>query len=290
MHRDYVEKLNRDYDYQLIRYMDSSEVSEMFHSPFFSGGGSIDMGGMHLHPLNYALGLADAAEKLGVTIYEQSKVISYTKSDPSLITTNKGNVNAKIVVLACNAYLGKLESKLAVKIMPVNNFMLATEPLSEEDARYINRDDVCAHDNKFHVHYFRMSEDNRLLFGGGENYTRSFPKDLKSYVRKTMLDVFPHLSKIAIDYAWGGTIGVTVNRMPHIGRLEKNIYFSQGYSGHGVALASLAGTIIAEAIDGEATKMDIFGKVKIPTYPGGTLLRWPGFYLGMVYYSLKDRL
>jgi len=290
LHRDYVEKLNRDYDYQLIRYMDSSEVSEMFHSPFFSGGGSIDMGGMHLHPLNYALGLADAAEKLGVTIYEQSKVISYTKSDPSLITTNKGNVNAKIVVLACNAYLGKLESKLAVKIMPVNNFMLATEPLSEEDARYINRDDVCAHDNKFHVHYFRMSEDNRLLFGGGENYTRSFPKDLKSYVRKTMLDVFPHLSKIAIDYAWGGTIGVTVNRMPHIGRLEKNIYFSQGYSGHGVALASLAGTIIAEAIDGEATKMDIFGKVKIPTYPGGTLLRWPGFYLGMVYYSLKDRL
>jgi len=290
MHRDYVEKLNRDYDYQLIRYMDSSEVSEMFHSPFFSGGGSIDMGGMHLHPLNYALGLADAAEKLGVTIYEQSKVISYTKSDPSLITTNKGNVNAKIVVLACNAYLGKLESKLAVKIMPVNNFMLATEPLSEEDAHYINRDDVCAHDNKFHVHYFRMSEDNRLLFGGGENYTRSFPKDLKSYVRKTMLDVFPHLSKIAIDYAWGGTIGVTVNRMPHIGRLEKNIYFSQGYSGHGVALASLAGTIIAEAIDGEATKMDIFGKVKIQTYPGGTLLRWPGFYLGMVYYSLKDRL
>ena len=289
-HRDYVEKLNSDYDYKSIRYMDSSEVSEMFHSPFFNGGGSLDMGGMHLHPLNYALGLADAAEKLGVTIYEQSKVISYTKSEPSLIKTNKGNVTAKIVVLACNAYLEKLERKLAVKIMPVNNFILATEPLSNEDARYINKDDVCAHDNKFHVHYFRMSEDNRLLFGGGENYTRNYPKDLKSYVRKTMLDVFPHLSNTAIDYAWGGTIGVTVNRMSHIGRLEKNIYFSQGYSGHGVALASLAGTIIAEAIDGEATKMDIFGKVKIPTYPGGTLLRWPGFYLGMVYYSLRDRL
>jgi gamma-glutamylputrescine oxidase len=224
VHRDYVEKLNSDYDYKSIRYMDSSEVSEMFHSPFFNGGGSLDMGGMHLHPLNYALGLADAAEKLGVTIYEQSKVISYTKSEPSLIKTNKGNVTAKIVVLACNAYLEKLERKLAVKIMPVNNFMLATEPLSKEDARYINKDDVCAHDNKFHVHYFRMSEDNRLLFGGGENYTRNYPKDLKSYVRKTMLDVFPHLSNTAIDYAWGGTIGVTVNRMSHIGRLEKNIY------------------------------------------------------------------
>lgn len=289
-HRDYVDKLNRDYGYESIRYMNSEEVSEMFHSPFFKGGGSLDMGGMHLHPLNYALGLADAAEKLGATIYEQSRVIGYTKSDPSLIKTNKGNVTAKIVILACNAYLEKLERKLAVKIMPVNNFMLATEPLSYDDARYINRDDVCAHDNKFHVHYFRISEDNRLIFGGGENYVPTFPKDIKSYVRQTMLDVFPNLSDTAIDYAWGGTIGVTVNRMTHIGRLGKNIYFSQGYSGHGIALASLAGTIIAEAIDGEVAKMDVFGKVKIPTYPGGTLLRWPGFYLGMVYYSLKDRL
>lgn len=289
-HRDYVDKLNRDYGYESIRYMNSEEVSDMFHSPFFKGGGSLDMGGMHLHPLNYALGLADAAEKLGATIYEQSRVIGYTKSDPSLIKTSKGNVTAKIVILACNAYLEKLERKLAVKIMPVNNFMLATEPLSYDDARYINRDDVCAHDNKFHVHYFRISEDNRLIFGGGENYVPTFPKDIKSYVRQTMLDVFPNLSDTAIDYAWGGTIGVTMNRMTHIGRLGKNIYFSQGYSGHGIALASLAGTIIAEAIDGEVAKMDVFGKVKIPTYPGGTLLRWPGFYLGMVYYSLKDRL
>jgi len=289
-HRDYVDKLNRDYGYESIRYMNSEEVSDMFHSPFFKGGGSLDMGGMHLHPLNYALGLADAAEKLGATIYEKSRVISYTKSDPSLIKTSKGNVTAKIVILACNAYLEKLERKLAVKIMPVNNFMLATEPLSYDDARYINRDDVCAHDNKFHVHYFRISEDNRLIFGGGENYVPTFPKDIKSYVRQTMLDVFPNLSDTAIDYAWGGTIGVTVNRMTHIGRLGKNIYFSQGYSGHGIALASLAGTIIAEAINGEVAKMDVFGKVKIPNYPGGTLLRWPGFYLGMVYYSLKDRL
>lgn len=289
-HQAYVEKLNKDYNYDPIRYMNPDEVSEMFHSPFFRGGGSLDMGGMHLHPLNYVLGLADAAEKLGVTIYEESKVISYTKSEPSLITTRKGNVTAKIVVLACNAYLEKLEQKLAAKIMPVNNFILATEPLSDQDARYINRDDVCAHDNKFHVHYFRISEDNRLLFGGGENYRPTFPKDLKSYVRKTMLDVFPNLSDKRIDFAWGGTIGVTVNRMPHIGRLKKNIYFAHGYSGHGVALASLAGTIMAEAIDGEASKMDIFGKVKIPNYPGGTLLRWPGFYLGMIYYSLRDRL
>ena len=174
--------------------------------------------------------------------------------------------------------------------MPIYNFILASERLDDGEARYINRDNVCAHDNKFHVHYFRMSQDNRLLFGGGENYTTKFPSNLKSYVRKTMLDVFPKLENKKIDFAWGGTIAVTVNRMPHIGKLDSGIYFSHGFSGHGIAMASLAGTIMAEAIDGFSKRFDVFNEVKIHTYPGGTLLRWPGFYLGMLYYSLKDRL
>ena len=248
------------------------------------------MGGMHLHPLNYALGLADAAERQGVKIYENSRVLDYSKDATSDVTTDHGKVRAKMVVLACNAYLDKLEKRIAGKIMPINNFILATEPLEESEARYINRDNVCAHDNKFHVHYFRMSEDNRLLFGGGENYSTKFPKDLKSYVRKTMLDVFPNLKKTKIDYAWGGTIAVTANRMPHLGRLDSNVYFAHGFSGHGIAMASLAGTVLAEAIDGSTGRLDVFNKVKIPTFPGGTFLRWPGFYLGMIYYSIKDRL
>ena len=289
-HQEYVEKLNNDYNYDSISYLDEEEVYEMFHSPFFKGGGSLDMGGMHLHPLNYLLGLADAAERAGVLIYEESEVINYKGQDKKVVNTKKGQVNTNTIVLACNAYLNKLEKKIAGKIMPINNFILATEPLDDSEAQYINRDNVCAHDNKFHVHYFRMSQDNRLLFGGGENYTTKFPNNLKSYVRKTMLNVFPKLENKKIDFAWGGTIAVTVNRMPHIGKLDSGVYFSHGFSGHGIAMASLAGTIMAEAIDGFSKRFDVFNEVKIHTYPGGTLLRWPGFYLGMLYYSLKDRL
>jgi gamma-glutamylputrescine oxidase len=289
-HQEYVDKLNHDYDYDLISYLSEQEVYDMFHSPFFKGGGSLDMGGMHLHPLNYALGLAEAAERAGVMIFEESEVIDYQGQEKKVVYTKKGQVNTSTIVLACNAYLEKLEKKIAGKIMPINNFMLATEPLDEDEARYINKDNVCAHDNKFHVHYFRMSQDNRLLFGGGENYTTKFPSNLKSYVRNTMLDVFPKLEKKKIDFAWGGTIAVTVNRMPHIGKLDSGVYFSHGFSGHGVAMASLAGTIMAEAIDGLSKRFDVFNEVKIHTYPGGTLLRWPGFYLGMLYFSLRDRL
>ncbi len=202
-HKEYVEKLNTDYGYDLVRYMSPEEVREMFHSPYFDGGGSLDMGGAHLHPLNYALGLAKAAEDSGVKIYENSRVTSYSNGSPCVIKTNQGEIKAKHVVLACNGYLDNLENKLAVKIMPINNFILATEPMSEQEVRYINRDDVCVHDNKFHVHYFRISQDNRLLFGGGESYARKFPKDLKSYVRKTMLEVYPNLNDKTIDYAWG---------------------------------------------------------------------------------------
>ncbi|HJL81390.1 MAG TPA: FAD-binding oxidoreductase [Gammaproteobacteria bacterium] len=288
--REYVDKLNRDYNYNEIRYLDEAEVHEMFHSPLFKGGGSLDLGGMHLHPLNFMLGLAKAATKAGVQIFEQSRVIQYTKLKPSVIRTEQGQVMAKHIVLACNAYLEKLEKRIAGKMMPINNFILATEPLEESEARFINRDNVCAHDKKFHVHYFRMSKDHRLIFGGGENYTTRIPKDLKAYVRKTMLNVFPSLESKIIDYAWSGSVAVTVNRMPHLGRLKPNVFFAHGFSGHGIALASLAGTLIAEAIDGTVSRFDVFSKIKIPTFPGGTMLRWPGFYLGMIYSSIRDRL
>ena len=286
----YVDKLNTDYNYEHISCLSETEVFEMLHSPLFKGGGTLDMGGMHLHPLNYALGLAKAAKDAGVDIYEDSRVINYSKNQPSTVITENGQVVADQIVLACNAYLDKLERRIAGKIMPVNNFMLATEPLEQSEADYINRDNVCVHDNKFHIHYFRMSADNRLLFGGGENYTRKFPHPLKDYVRETMLEVYPELAQKKIDYAWGGSIAVTVNRMSHLGKLEPNVFFAHGFSGHGIALASLAGTVMAEAISGTLDRLDIFSKIKIPTFPGGTLLRWPGFYLGMLYYSIRDRL
>jgi gamma-glutamylputrescine oxidase len=135
-----------------------------------------------------------------------------------------------------------------------------------------------------------MSADQRLIFGGGENYRSSFPKDIAAFVRPKMLNLFPQLDDVGIEYAWGGTLSVTVNRLPHIGRLEPNLFFAQGYSGHGISTANFAGKIIAEAIGGTAERFDVFASLPTHTFPGGTMLRFPGMVLGMLYYSLKDKL
>jgi gamma-glutamylputrescine oxidase len=179
---------------------------------------------------------------------------------------------------------------VAAKIMPINNFVLATEPLGDARASSLIRDDVAVADSKFVIDYYRLSADRRLLFGGGENYTRRFPRDLKSFVRKYMLRVYPQLEDARIDYAWGGTLAVTLKRLPHFGRLEPNVFFAQGFSGHGVALTSLAGKLIAEALAGTAERFDVFARLPVTPFPGGTLLRWPGLVVGMLYYSLRDRL
>ncbi|MDH3806539.1 MAG: FAD-binding oxidoreductase, partial [Gammaproteobacteria bacterium] len=199
-------------------------------------------------------------------------------------------VEASFIVLGCNGYLGKLEPRVAGKIMPINNFMIATEPLGEERARQLIADRICVHDTRFVVNYFRTSEDYRLLFGGGENYRPGFPSDIEAFVRPYMLELFPQLSDAGIDYAWGGTLSVTVNRLPHLGRLQPNLFFAQGYSGHGVAISNFAGKIIAEAIAGTAGRFDVMASLPIHTFPGGTLLRYPGMVLGMLFFSLRDRL
>jgi gamma-glutamylputrescine oxidase len=199
-------------------------------------------------------------------------------------------VRARYLVLACNGYLGGLAPRIAGKIMPINNFMLASEPLGEAAARALIRDDVAVADSKFVVDYYRLSADRRLLFGGGETYRQRFPPDIKGLVRKKMLRVFPQLSETGIDYAWGGTLAITLNRLPAFGRLGPATFYAQGYSGHGVALSSLAGKLIAEALAGTAERFDVFARIPTPSFPGGTLLRWPGLVAGMLYYSLRDKL
>jgi gamma-glutamylputrescine oxidase len=243
-----------------------------------------------LHPLNYTLGLARAARAAGATIFERSRVKGYTRSDPATVTTAGGSVDADFVVVACNGYLGKLEPRLAGKIMPINNFMIATEPLGEERARQLINGRFGVHDTRFVVDYFRLSDDHRLLFGGGENYRRGFPRNIDAFVRPYMLKLFPQLADVRTEFAWGGALSVTVNRLPHVGRLPPNLYFAQGYSGHGISIANFAGKIIAEAITGVAGRFDVFASLPVHTFPGGTLLRYPGMVLGMLYYSLKDRL
>jgi gamma-glutamylputrescine oxidase len=277
------------YDYPHARALSRSETRELVATDTFLEG-MYDAKAMTIHPLNYALGLARAARAAGVRIFEGSRVQHYTHSDPASVSTAGGKVDASFVVLACNGYLGKLEPRVASKIMPINNFVLATEPLGEERANKLIAGRFGVHDTRFVVNYFRLSKDNRLLFGGGENYRAGFPRDIAAFVRPNMLKLFPQLHDVAIDYAWGGTLSVTVKRLPHVGRLDPNLFFAQGYSGHGISTANFAGKIIAEAIGGATQRFDVFSSLPVLAFPGGTLLRYPGMVLGMLYYSLKDRL
>lgn len=285
----YADKLRAQYDYPHARGVSREEMAEMLGTTIYHGG-SLDTDAGHLHPLNYALGLAGAARAEGARLFEHSRVLAYDRKRPATIRTDSGSVSADHIVLACNGYLGSLEPRVAAKIMPINNFVLATEPLGDARASSLIRDDVAVADSKFVIDYYRLSADRRLLFGGGENYTRRFPSDLKSFVRKYMLRVYPQLEDARIDYAWGGTLAVTLKRLPHFGRLEPNVFFAQGFSGHGVALTSLAGKLIAEALAGTAERFDVFARLPVTPFPGGTLLRWPGLVVGMLYYSLRDRL
>ena len=285
----HADVLAERYDYPHCKALDADEVQALVATGTFLGG-LWDAEAATIHPLNYVLGLARAADEAGVRIFEQSRVTAYTRREPAVISTSRGKVEASFVVLACNGYLGGLEPRVASRIMPINNFMIATEPLGERRARSLIDGRFGVHDTRFVVNYFRLSDDHRLLFGGGENYRRGFPRDIARFVRPHMLRLFPQLEDIGIEYAWGGTLSVTVNRLPHVGRLAPNLYFAQGYSGHGISTGSFAGKVIAEALAGTAERFDVFSSLPIKTFPGGTLLRYPGMLLGMLYFSLKDRL
>ena len=266
--RSRAEKLGRDYGYHDARYVPQAELPSMLGSQVFFGG-LLDRGAMHLHPLNYALGLANACEHAGVRLYEHSAALDYTLADPASVRTDKGEVTARFIVLGCDGYLGNLEPRIAGRIMPINNFIIGTAPLGEERARSLIRDDICVHDTRFVVNYFRLSADRRLLFGGGENYRAGFPPDIRAFVRPYMLKVFPQLAGAAIEYAWGGTLGISRTRLPHVGRLPPNIFFAHGFSGHGISIGTLAGQLIAEAVAGTAERF---------RHPGATaragLARW----------------
>lgn len=286
---EYAEALADRYDYPHARALTREEIRAMVDTDNFLEG-LHDTQAMSIHPLNYALGLARAAREAGVRIYENSRVTGYTRTDPAVVSTERGHVDASFVVLGCNGYLGDLEPRVAGKIMPINNYLIATESLGEKGARKLIADRNCVHDTRFVVNFFRTSSDHRLLFGGGENYRAGFPRDIAAFVRPHMLELFPQLKDVRIDYSWGGTLSVTVKRMPQVGRLEPNLFFAHGYSGHGISIANFAGKVLAEAIGGTADRFDVMSSIKAMPFPGGTLLRYPGMVLGMLYYSLRDRL
>ncbi len=284
-----AEHLQKVYGYELARYIAPAELAQMTSGVGFHGG-LLDMGARHLHPLNFALGLAQAASDAGVQLFEESRVLGYNEGGVVRVKTDHGEVQADYLVLACNGYLENLEPRAAGRIMPINNFMLATEPLPEDLARRLIRDDVSMSDTLFVINYWKLSADNRLLFGGGESYTRKFPADIGSFVRKRMLRIYPELAGTRIDYGWGGTLAITMNRMPDFARLSSQVFCAQGFSGHGVPTATLAGKLLAEAISGSAERFDVMASVPTPRFPGGTLLRWPGLVAGMLFFSLRDKL
>ncbi len=285
----YTEHLEKTYGYTQIQNLDRDATRALVGTKAYHGG-ALDMGAAHIHPLNFALGLARAATAAGGQIFEQSEVTKIAKGDPATIVTAHGKVTANHVVLACNGYLGGLNEPTAARVMPINNFIVATEPLGQSGAEALISQDVAIADSKFVVNYYRRSADNRLLFGGGESYGYKFPKDIRAVVSKPMLQIYPQLKDVKLEYAWGGTLAITVNRMPHFAQVAPNILSASGYSGHGVALATLAGKITASAIAGQAEDFDVMSRVPTHRFPGGRALRSPSLKLAMTWYAMRDRL
>ena len=285
----YTYHLREKYGYDKIQNLSLEETHHLVNSPAYFGG-TLDMGAGHIDPLRYALGLARKCINLGVEIYEQSKVINVKSGDTAKIKTQNGSISAKFVVLACNGYLGRLNSRVAARVMPINNFIIATEPMSEDAQEALIKNNHAVADSKFVVNYFRFSPDRRLLFGGSESYGYKFPRDIAAAVRKPMLEIYPQLKNTRIDYAWGGTLGITMNRMPHFERIDGNILSASGYSGHGVAMATMGGKMAADAIRGQAEQFDFMASVPTPRFPGGAMLRSPLLVLAMLWFSMRDRL
>ncbi len=283
-----AEHLHKRYGYGQIQPLDHAEMQAICPSPAYVGG-TLDMGAGHLHPFAFALGLSRAAQTAGVRIFEQSEVHDITPGTRPIVRSNHGRVACDHVVLACNGYLGGLNRKVAARVMPINNFIVATEPLGDQAARVLIRD-VAVADTKFVINYFRLSHDKRLLFGGGETYGYRFPDDIAATVRKPMCRIFPHLRDVRIDYAWGGTLGITMKRLPYLARLAPNILTASGYSGHGVGTATHCGQLMARAIIGQADGFDTMSRLPTPRFPGGAMMRSPLLALAMSWYALRDRL
>ncbi len=286
----YAEKLRTEYNYDAIEPVDNTASRQWVDSPRYAGG-YVDWGAGHLHPLKLAFGLARAAAAAGVTVREQCRVNSLSGHKQGVVLdTARGQIRARKLVLACNGYLGNLQRSVSARVMPINNFIAATEPLGAEAAAQLIRDRVAVADAKFVINYFRLSADNRLLFGGGENYSYRFPSDIKAFVRRPMLDIFPQLADTRIDYAWGGTLGITARRAPYFARVGDHTLTASGYSGHGVALATYSGQLLSDALCGESAQFDALARVPCTPFPGGSALRWPLLVAAMTWYSLRDRL
>lgn len=282
---DYLQKNNFPHEYSLLS---KQETQDLLGTSAYMGA-LVNMGNGHLHPLNLCCGEAKAAMSLGATIYEQSPVLKIERGTKAKVVTEHGSVTADNVVIAGNAY-HFIERKLRGRLFPVNSFIVASEPLSDDLVRQINPRDLAVCDPNYILTYFRLSADKRLLFGGRFTYFGSDPEVIKKNLTPRLLKIWPQLANTKFDFGWGGTIGVTANRVPQMGKLAPNIFYSQGYSGHGVNVTHLAGQIMAEAVGGTMERYDIFANIKPLTIPGQHIFRRQMVALGMLYYKLVDWL
>jgi gamma-glutamylputrescine oxidase len=244
----------------------------------------------HLHPLNYTLGLAAAAQAAGVIIHEHSPAQRIITGERCVVQTPGGQVRCRFLVLTGGAYMDELVPELRRKIMPVGTYITATEPLGEERARRLLPHNAAVTDTNFVLDYFRRTADHRLLFGGRVSYSTFQPPRLAAILRQRMLQVFPPLADVRQAYTWGGFVDITINRFPHFGRIAPNAFFAHGFSGHGIALTGLAGKLLAEAVAGQAERFDLFAKVRHRDFPGGKAMRMPLLVIAMTWFRLRDLL
>ena len=286
---DSVAYMRDTYDYPHLQAISPQELPQWLASKRYHGG-VLDHNSAHLHPLKYALGLAQAALDAGVTIYEHSEVTELMHGEPATVKTAHGQVTASFVVLAGNVYLDKTVKKLAGRVMPVGTYIITTEQLDKTTANALIKNRVAVSDNNFVLDYFRVTPDDRMLFGGRVSYSGATPSNLKTAMQRTMLRAFPQLSHAKIEHCWGGFVDITANRAPDFNRLAPNVYYLQGFSGHGLILTNIAGKLAAQAIAGQAERFDMMAKIKHHPFPGGRMLRTPALVLAMAYYRLRDYL
>jgi gamma-glutamylputrescine oxidase len=270
-------------------YEDRKRLQEIVLSERYVGG-LLDRRGGHIHPLNLALGEAAAIESLGGRIYEDSAALRIRRGEPIRAYTEQGVIQARFLVVAGNAYLGRLVPELAAKAMPCGTQIIATEPLGEARAGKLLPAGYCVEDHNYILDYFRRTADHRLLYGGGVSYGGGTPASIEGFLRRKMLKTFPALSDVRVEYAWTGNFLLTLTRIPQLGRIGDNLYYLQGYSGHGVTTTHLAGRLIAEAMAGQAERFDAFARLPHYYFPGGRLFRVPLTMLGAWWYGLRDLL
>jgi gamma-glutamylputrescine oxidase len=287
--RDWVRELHEEYGYRSVELLDRDQLKAHVRSDRYLAG-LIDSRSGHLHPLNYTQGLARAAELQGAAIFENTPVLRYQGGREVIVHAAHGTVRCKQLVLCANAYLNGIAPPLARRILGVGTYIIATEPLAPERAQALLPSNAAIADMNWILDYFRRTSDHRLLFGGRVSYSALEPPRLADSMRARMLKIFPALSDVKVAYTWGGYLDITMSRAPDFGRLEPNVFYMQGFSGHGMSLTGLAGKLVAEAVSGTAERFDVFARIPHRDFPGGPWLRRPSLVLAMLYYRLRDLL